>query len=106
MLNGEEEVIFKLGQRGSRAIGIRGTGRGLYFVRETLLSIGGDVVVVSRANPTTIRLLVPVACREQDWHRAAIVSEFSKKASDLRDFIIQGRSNKTGSQNNGGNYGF
>jgi signal transduction histidine kinase len=68
--NGEEEMIFLLGKRGSTASSIKGTGRGLYFVKETMLSLGGDVILIRNSAPTIFRLFFPVACVHRQWHLA------------------------------------
>jgi len=83
----EEEDIFALGARGSTAIGIRGTGRGLYFVRETMLSIGGDVFVSQNSGPTCFRLLFPAVCAERDWHEDQVVATSRDRVAAYRELM-------------------
>lgn len=66
----EAPRIFGLGIRGTAADRTKenfGTGRGLFVVREIMLSIGGDVFVQNCLNPTRFRLFIPAACREHSW---------------------------------------
>ena len=89
--SGEEEDVFGLDVRGTGVDHTNGSGRGLYFVREIMLTVGGDVVVVQNRNPTCIRLLFPAACRQGDWHENEPLNLSRQRSSQLRSMIIESR---------------
>ncbi len=82
----EARRIFELGEQGSAAKHVAtrpGTGRGLFVVREIMLSMGGDVYVHNYDDPTTFRLLFPAVCKNKDWPQR--LHEIGSAMAAIRD---------------------
>ncbi len=85
---GEALTIFGLCVRGSAAdktLGMRGMGRGLFIVREILLSMGGDIYVDSLRAPTRLRLFIPAICATDKWGRS--LPETQQQMAALRSYL-------------------
>jgi len=55
--------LFALGARANNARRVypEGTGLGLYFCKRILVAHGGDIILQQRADPTTFRVMLPIA---------------------------------------------